>query len=93
MKAAKQIKQTNLPLAEAKARLSAVLDGECGPQVIVTKHGRPAGVIIGFPNEDDYLDWKVSNDPAFRDYVSRSVERSHKGQTISLAAARRAAGV
>jgi len=30
-----------------------------------TRHGRPAGVLIGFKSEDDWFDYRLENDPRF----------------------------
>jgi hypothetical protein len=27
-------------------------------EIIITRHGKPAGVLIGFENEDDWLDYR-----------------------------------
>ena len=50
-----------LQLREAKATLSAVIDGaERGQPALITRHGRPAAVVLGF------ADWqRLSNVPSF----------------------------
>lgn len=58
-----------------------------GP-VLVTRHGKPAGVIIGFPTEADYLDWKIENDPRFRVLMEKSLAQKAAGKTVSAAQAR-----
>ena len=35
-------------------------------EVIITRHGKPAGVLIGFGSEDDWFDYRLEHDPAFR---------------------------
>ena len=34
-------------------------------EIVITRHGKPAGVLIGFESEDDWFDYKLENDPAF----------------------------
>lgn len=36
-------------------------------EVVITKHGRPAGVLIGFRSEDDWFDYRLERDPGFFD--------------------------
>jgi prevent-host-death family protein len=54
-----------VPLSEIKDDLSRFLR-EAGKQdIIITRHGKPAGVLIGFASEDDWFDWRLENDPQF----------------------------
>jgi prevent-host-death family protein len=54
-----------VPLSEIKDDLSRFLR-EAGKQdIIITRHGKPAGVLIGFASEDDWFDWRLANDPQF----------------------------
>ena len=32
---------------------------------MITRHGRPAGVLIGFASEDDWLDYRLEHHPEF----------------------------
>jgi len=68
-------------LAEVKDHLSQYLRDAGKEQIVITKHGRPAGVLIGFENEDDWFDYKLENDPRFLKRVakSRASFRSGKG--------------
>jgi hypothetical protein len=36
---------------------------------VATRHGKPAGVLIGFESEDDWFDCKLENDPLFLERV------------------------
>lgn len=74
-------------IKEAKDQLPALMKS-AGP-VLVTRHGKPAGVIIGFPTEADYLDWKIENDPRFRAVMEKSLAQKAAGKTVSAAKARK----
>jgi prevent-host-death family protein len=52
-------------LSEAKDDLSRYLRLAEKQQVIITRHGKPAGVLIGFQSEDDWFDYRLQNDPRF----------------------------
>lgn len=43
-------------------------------EVVITQGGKPAGVLIGFHSEEDWLDWKLENDPRFL----RSIEAARQ---------------
>ena len=68
-------------LAEVKDNLSKYLHEAEKEQIIITRHGKPAGVLIGFETEDDWFEYKLENDPRFlkRFAQARSSIRSEKG--------------
>jgi len=52
-------------LSKVKDDLSRYLRLAEKEEVVITRHGRPAGVLIGFESEDDWFDYKLENDPRF----------------------------
>jgi len=50
-------------------------------EVLITRHGKPAGVLIGFKSEDDWFDYRLENDPRFvaRVEAARSSIRAGRG--------------
>ncbi len=52
-------------LSEVKDDLSKFLRMAEKEEVIITRHGKPAGVLIGFEDEDDWFDYRLENDPRF----------------------------
>lgn len=38
---------------------------EVREQAIITRHGKPAGVLIGFESEEDWFDHRLEHDPRF----------------------------
>jgi len=34
-------------------------------EIVITRHGRPAGVLIGFASEDDWVDYRIEHHPEF----------------------------
>jgi prevent-host-death family protein len=52
-------------LSEVKDDLSRFLRLAEKEQVVITRHGKPAGVLIGFRSEDDWFDYRLENDPRF----------------------------
>ena len=52
--------------------------------MVITRHGRPAGVLIGFESEDDWFDYRLQNDPRFlkRVEAARTSLRAGRGKKI-----------
>ena len=34
-------------------------------EILITRSGKPAGLLIGFAREEDWLDYQLENDPRF----------------------------
>lgn len=54
-----------VPLSEIKDDLSRYLREAGKGEIVITRHGKPAGVLIGFESEDDWFDYRLENDPRF----------------------------
>lgn len=46
-------------LSKVKDDLSKFLRLAEKEQVVITRHGRPAGVLIGFKSEEDWFDYRL----------------------------------
>lgn len=66
-------------LSEVKDDLSRYLHVAEREEVVITRHGKPAGVLIGFQSEDDWLDYRIENDPRFFARVQQARESIRKG--------------
>ena len=54
-----------IPLSEAKDDLSHLLREAAKADIVITRHGKPAGVLIGFETEDDWFEYRLEHDPRF----------------------------
>ena len=45
--------------AEVKDDLSRFLRLAASEEIVITRHGKPAGVLIGFESEEDWLDYRL----------------------------------
>jgi prevent-host-death family protein len=52
-------------LSEVEDDLAKYLHLAEDEEVLITREGKPAGVLIGFRTEDDVFDWGLENDPRF----------------------------
>ena len=72
---AKSIRKSRIkevPLSEVKDDLSRFLHEAEKHEIVITRHGKPAGVLIGFESEEDWFDYKLENDPRFLERVERA---------------------
>ena len=53
-----------VPLSEVKDDLSRFLREAETAEIVITRHGKPAGVLIGFETEDDWFDYRLEHDRA-----------------------------
>jgi prevent-host-death family protein len=61
-----------VPLSEVKNDLSRFLREAENEEIVITRHGKPAGVLIGFSSEDDWFDYRLETDPRFLDRIERA---------------------
>lgn len=73
-----------VPLSEIKDDLSRFLREAEKQEIVITRHGKPAGILIGFENEDDWFDYKLENDPRFLDRIDRARRNIRAGRGIRL---------
>ena len=68
-------------LSTVKDDLSRLLRMAEKEEIIITRHGKPAGVLIGFESEGDWFDYRLENDPRFlrRIESARTSVRAGKG--------------
>ena len=71
-------------LAKVKDDLSKYLRLAAGEEILITRHGRPAGVLIGFESEDDWLDYRIENHPDFLRRIAESRAALQRGLGIRL---------
>ncbi len=73
-----------VPLSEIKDDLSKYIREAQTEEIVITRHGKPAGVLIGFESEDDWFDYRLEKNHAFlkRIEVARNQIRSGKGLRI-----------
>ena len=71
-------------IAQVKDQLSRYLRIAEDEPVVITRHGRPAGVLIGFESDDDWFDYRLENDPRFLERVATARRSLRAGQGVRL---------
>jgi prevent-host-death family protein len=75
---------TEVPLSEVKDDLSRYLRKAEEEPVLITRHGKPAGVLIGFESEEDWFDYRLENDPRFLARVEKARASLRQGRGVRL---------
>ena len=71
-------------LSEVKDELSKYLRLAEKEEVIITRHGRPAGVLIGFKSEDEWFEYRLRNDPRFLRRIEAARQSLREGKGVAL---------
>ncbi|HEV8433638.1 MAG TPA: type II toxin-antitoxin system Phd/YefM family antitoxin [Thermoanaerobaculia bacterium] len=82
-----------VPLSEVKDDLSRYVQLAAQEEIIVTRHGRPAAVLIGFEDEDDWFDYQLEHDPRFIARMEAARRSLETGRGISIEQVRAELGV
>ena len=73
-----------VPLSEVKDDLSRLLREAEKQEIVITRHGKPAGVLIGFGSEDDWFDYRLENDSRFLARIERARASLRAGRGVKL---------
>lgn len=71
-------------LSEVKDRLSGYLRTAEDEDIIVTRHGKPAGLLVGFATEDDWMDYRLEHDPRFVQRIAEARARLREGKGVRI---------
>ena len=73
-----------VPLNQVKDDLSNHLHQAEKEDIVITRHGKPAGVLIGFADHDDWFDDRLENDPVFLQRVASARAQIREGRGVRL---------
>jgi len=71
-------------LSVVKDDLSRYLREAERQPVVITRHGKAAGVLIGFGSEEDWFDYRLQNDPRFLARVEKARASLRAGRGVKL---------
>ena len=71
-------------LSDVKDELSKYLRAAEKEQIVITRHGKAAGVLIGFKSEDDWFEYRLQNDPRFLRRVEAARRSIQAGKGVAL---------
>jgi prevent-host-death family protein len=73
-----------VPLSEIKDDLSRYLREAETQEIIITRHGKPAGILIGFESEEDWFEYRLENDPRFLRRIEQARNSLQAGRGVRL---------
>ena len=73
-----------VPLSEIKDDLSRFLREAETQEIVITRHGKPAGVLIGFESEDDWFEYRLEKDPRFLHRIEQARNSLRAGRGVRL---------
>jgi prevent-host-death family protein len=71
-------------LTEVKDDLSRYLRLAAREEIVITRHGKPAGILVGFASEDDWFDYRLEHDPRFLKRIAQARESLRDGKGVRL---------
>ena len=71
-------------LNEVKDDLSKFLRLAAKEEIIITRHGKPAGILTGFASEDQWFEYRLEHDPRFLQRIERARRSLRAGRGVPL---------
>jgi prevent-host-death family protein len=71
-------------LNKVKNKLSKYLRLAEKEGVLITRHGKPAGILVGFRSEDDWFDYRLEHDPRFLARIESARASLRAGHGVRL---------
>jgi len=71
-------------LAKVKDDFSKYLRLAAREEILITRHGQPAGVLIGFESEEDWFDYRLEHHPEFLRRIGEARVALREGRGVRL---------
>ncbi len=82
--AGRKARMRQVPLSELRGDLSHLLKEAEKGDIVITRRGRPAGVLIGFASEDEWFEYRLESDPRFVARIAKARESARAGLGVAL---------
>ena len=73
-----------VPLSEIKDDLLRFLREAEKQDIVITRHGKPAGLLIGFQSDDDWFEYRLEHDPRFLRRIAKARKSLRAGRGVRL---------
>jgi prevent-host-death family protein len=71
-------------LAAVKDDLSKYLRLAVDEEIVITRHGRPAGILIGFGSDEDWFEYRLEHHPEFLRRIEEARDALRAGRGVPL---------
>lgn len=73
-----------VPLTDIESDLARFLREAESEEIVITRGGKPAGVLIGFASEEDWFDYGVESDERFLHRIEDARKSMRAGRGIRI---------
>ena len=73
-----------IALSEIKDQFSKFLRLAEKEEIVIMRHGKSAGVLVGFKSEDDWFDYRIENDPRFLERIASARRSLGEGKGMRI---------
>ena len=73
-----------IALSEVKDDLSRYLRQAEEEPIVITRHGKPAGILIGFKSEEDWFEYRLEHDPRVLRRIAAARQSLQSGRGVKL---------
>jgi prevent-host-death family protein len=73
-----------VPPSEVKDDLSRFLREAESEEIVITRDGKPAGLLIGFGSQDDWLDYRLESDPRLPRRIEQAQKSLREGHGVRI---------
>ncbi len=73
-----------IALSDVKDEFSKYLHVAEHEEVVITRHGKPAGILIGFGSEEDWFEYRLERDPRFLRRIEAARKNLRAGHGVKL---------
>ena len=71
-------------LSEVKDELSKYLRIAEKEEIVITRHGKAAGILVGFASEDEWFEYQLENDPRFLQRIEQARQSLRNGKGVKI---------
>lgn len=71
-----------MALAQVKDDLSKFLRLATLEEIVIIRHGRPAGVLIGFASDEDWFEYRLEHHPEFLRWAAEARAAIREGRGL-----------
>jgi prevent-host-death family protein len=73
-----------VPLSAIEENFTQFLHEATKHEIVITRDGKPAGVLIGFASEEEWFDYRLENDPRFLRRIDQARASLRAGRFVRL---------
>ena len=71
-------------MTEAKNDICSIIREAEKDEVLITRHGKPAAIVIGFRDDDEWFDYKLQHDERFLRRIAEARREIRDGRFVTL---------